>query len=223
MNAKTRTHKQLEAVATYAWFHDADHVDVNLHHAVDDLTFYYQVRNGRVREITKGKSLGIPSIKLTSASVAAHVMAQLAAFVRVNGYSNPPHVRSFPRRAWINAPSTAQPMHDKHGTNVLAMREVGGTRIYYLDGETISSHVPDSVVSDGWLPRARTADDITRPVSEAAARDVLRRLRDDAQALHVRLEALLGAYGGALAVLRLYNDTSCAVAAAADLREALDF
>lgn len=224
-STKIRTAQQLTAVATYAWYHDAQHVDVNLQHEDGDV-FYYQVRNGVVSEIKSvpatSAARGSLSIRQVSPRIARHVTAQLAAHVNANGYHNTPRElrNNYPRRMWVNQPSTLQPMHALHGTNVIAVRDTGGWRVYYLSGETISSHAPEGALSEGWR---ETASTLTRPVSEAAARAVLQRLRDDAQALHVRLEALIGDCGGELAVLRLYKEVRCALSAAADLREALDF
>lgn len=56
-------------------------------------------------------------------------------------------------RMWINQPSTLQPHHALHGTNVLAVPEYGDTmRIYFLSGNTISMQVSRLALSKGWLP-----------------------------------------------------------------------
>lgn len=58
---------------------------------------------------------------------------------------------NLPFRAWINQPSTLQPLHRLHGTNVLAVEEYTDTyRVYFLSGETISQHVPATALSRGW-------------------------------------------------------------------------
>lgn len=52
-------------------------------------------------------------------------------------------------RKWINQPSTLQPLHELHGTNVLydASEEV----IYFLSGPVISQQIIPIVLSDGWV------------------------------------------------------------------------
>lgn len=50
-------------------------------------------------------------------------------------------------RMWINQPSTLQPLHHLHGTNVLAV----GRRVYFLSGPVISMMVPERVLSRGWI------------------------------------------------------------------------
>jgi len=57
------------------------------------------------------------------------------------------------KRMWINQPSSLQPLHHLHGTNVLAYREYGNTyRVYFLSGSIICQQVPGLALSDGWLP-----------------------------------------------------------------------
>jgi hypothetical protein len=48
------------------------------------------------------------------------------------------------KRYWINQPSTMQPLHHLHGTNVLAIYEYYGStsKVYFLSGEVISMQVP---------------------------------------------------------------------------------
>lgn len=58
------------------------------------------------------------------------------------------------KRMWINQPSTSQPWHDWHGTNVLACEEEytpGTVVIYYLSGPIVSSVVSKLWLSDGWV------------------------------------------------------------------------
>ena len=58
-----------------------------------------------------------------------------------------------PRRCWINQPSTLQPLHEHHGTNVLAVPYCEGSHaVYFLDGNVISMVVPSEVLSEGWKP-----------------------------------------------------------------------
>ena len=54
-------------------------------------------------------------------------------------------------RMWINQPSTLQPVHKLHGTNVLAekVRE-GISRVWFLSGPTISADIPTAALSRGW-------------------------------------------------------------------------
>ncbi|MBC8737177.1 hypothetical protein F6X40_10190 [Paraburkholderia sp. UCT31] len=55
------------------------------------------------------------------------------------------------KRMWINQPSTLQPFHALHGTNVLATREYGDTwRIYFLSGSVISQQISALALSEGW-------------------------------------------------------------------------
>jgi len=54
-------------------------------------------------------------------------------------------------RMWINQPSTLQPHHKLHGTNVLARHEYGDTmQIFFLSGEVISQQVSRLALSPGW-------------------------------------------------------------------------
>lgn len=54
------------------------------------------------------------------------------------------------RRMWVNQPSNLQLLHHLHGTNVLAIEEGDGWRIYFLDGAVISQQAERSSLSDGW-------------------------------------------------------------------------
>jgi hypothetical protein len=54
-------------------------------------------------------------------------------------------------RMWVNQPSTLQPLHALHGTNVLAAPESESLfRVWFLSGETISQQAPRSALSPGW-------------------------------------------------------------------------
>lgn len=61
-------------------------------------------------------------------------------------------------RAWINQPSTLQPLHDLHGVKVLAdddcrlvdHADVKNTSVYFLSGPVVSMFVPDGTLSKGW-------------------------------------------------------------------------
>lgn len=66
-------------------------------------------------------------------------------------------------RGWINQPSKMQPLHRLHGTRVLVQVEdclYGGTntRVWFLDGDTISMIVPPGTVSMGWYTQPRCPD-----------------------------------------------------------------
>lgn len=55
------------------------------------------------------------------------------------------------KRYWINQPSTLQPLHNLHGTRVLAHQEKSGQwRVYFTSGDVISQYVPPNVLSKGW-------------------------------------------------------------------------
>lgn len=55
-------------------------------------------------------------------------------------------------RKWINQPSTLQPLHKLHGTNVLAGYESETTSIiYFLSGPIVDQLAPNLCLSDGWL------------------------------------------------------------------------
>lgn len=55
-------------------------------------------------------------------------------------------------RMWVNQPSTLQPLHHLHGTNVLAATDYGDTyRIFFLSGDVISQQAPRNALSAGWL------------------------------------------------------------------------
>jgi hypothetical protein len=55
------------------------------------------------------------------------------------------------KRMWINQPSTSQEFHHMHGTKVLAIRESPVMmRVYFLDGDVISQHMPTKALSMGW-------------------------------------------------------------------------
>jgi streptomycin 6-kinase len=54
-------------------------------------------------------------------------------------------------RMWVNQPSTLQPLHSLHGTNVLAAPEGEGLfRIWFLAGEVVSQQAPRAALSSGW-------------------------------------------------------------------------
>lgn len=61
-------------------------------------------------------------------------------------------VSQFPFRAWINQPSTMQPLHHLNGTNVLAVHEYDGTyTIFFLTGDKVSQQCFGSSLSPGWI------------------------------------------------------------------------
>jgi len=53
-------------------------------------------------------------------------------------------------RMWINQPSTLQPFHNLHGQNVLAEKDWGMMRVYFLSGDIISQRMPVECLSKGW-------------------------------------------------------------------------
>jgi hypothetical protein len=66
-------------------------------------------------------------------------------------------------RMWINQPSTLQPLHKLHGTNVLARREYDDTlQIFFLSGDVVSQQAKSLWLSPGW-----------QPVTPAATEEVL--------------------------------------------------
>lgn len=62
----------------------------------------------------------------------------------------------YPRRMWVNQPSKNQPLHHRHGENVLAIPDLGGEalRAYPLrPSSAISFYAPKGTLSDGWLEK----------------------------------------------------------------------
>lgn len=57
------------------------------------------------------------------------------------------------KRMWVDQPSTSQPLHHLDGTNVLAVPEGDGWRIYFLSGEVVSQVAPKLSLSRGWVRR----------------------------------------------------------------------
>lgn len=54
-------------------------------------------------------------------------------------------------RMWINQPSTLQPFHKLHGSNVLALPDGGDfVRVYFVSGDVISQLIPKLALSKGW-------------------------------------------------------------------------
>lgn len=54
-------------------------------------------------------------------------------------------------RMWINQPSSLQPLHHLHATNVLAQPDTGRTaRVWFLSGDVVSQQVPREALSPGW-------------------------------------------------------------------------
>ena len=63
-----------------------------------------------------------------------------------------------PKRMWVNQPSTLQPDHDLHGTNVIAVPKAldhynCDYEIFFLDGNTISRPVNHLSLSEGWIKK----------------------------------------------------------------------
>jgi hypothetical protein len=56
-------------------------------------------------------------------------------------------------RMWINQPSTLQPLHARHGTNVLAQPYDGDrVEVFFLSGEVVSLITSKETLSPGWRP-----------------------------------------------------------------------
>jgi hypothetical protein len=56
-----------------------------------------------------------------------------------------------PKRFWINQPSSHQPFHHLHGTNVIGVHEYESTyTIYFLSGNVISCQAFKEWLSEGW-------------------------------------------------------------------------
>lgn len=67
-------------------------------------------------------------------------------------------VKDFPKRKWINQPSSLQPLHHLHGTNVLAVPEHGSTwTIFFLSGAVVSQRCSGLCLSDGWINPSRAS------------------------------------------------------------------
>ena len=61
------------------------------------------------------------------------------------------HMKNKIVRMWVNQPSTLQPLHHMHGTNVLATRDSdGGARVYFLSGPIVSQQMMWEWLSLGW-------------------------------------------------------------------------
>lgn len=64
-------------------------------------------------------------------------------------------------RAWINQPSTLQPLHNLHGVKVLACEDTPKTyRVYFLSGPIHSQQVLKNELSNGW-PESAIAKEAT--------------------------------------------------------------
>lgn len=58
--------------------------------------------------------------------------------------------KKVPRYMWVNQPSTSQPEHALHGTNVLAYHEYGRTwQVFFLD-RPVSRQMLGECLSPGW-------------------------------------------------------------------------
>jgi len=94
-------------------------------------------------------------------------------------------VAQFPKRMWINQPSTLQPHHALHGTNVLAVHEYDDTFcIFFLSGEVVSQQVFRSVLSPGWRPAPKVA----QPVAPEVAAELPTLEVDDSQFTRTRVK-----------------------------------
>jgi len=112
-----------------------------------------------------------------------------------------------PTRAWINQPSTLQPFHTLHGTNVLTIPENDDPRhhrIYFLSGGVVSQRIAKEALSPGWVNSVPEENEYTElpgvavleleavRVSELKPGDVIR-----VQGGDMRIESLrpVGQYG----------------------------
>ena len=60
--------------------------------------------------------------------------------------------KNIPKRMWVDQPSTLQPLHELHGTNVLAILDRPGTyRIFFLSGPIIEQEASPEWLSNGWV------------------------------------------------------------------------
>ncbi len=54
-------------------------------------------------------------------------------------------------RMWVNQPSTLQPDHKLHATNVLAIKSTPRCHtIFFLSGNTVSQEIESRSLSVGW-------------------------------------------------------------------------
>lgn len=59
--------------------------------------------------------------------------------------------KRWPQRAWINQPSTLQPLHARHGEKVLVVWEYDDTfNAFLLQGPTISEQMLGIWLTAGW-------------------------------------------------------------------------
>lgn len=76
---------------------------------------------------------------------------EVADAVRLDERVRRRHTGLPPIRAWINQPSSLQPLHYLHGTNVLAVADGPGYfKAYFLSGDTIDMRVSDLSLTLGW-------------------------------------------------------------------------
>lgn len=59
-------------------------------------------------------------------------------------------MKKLPQRMWVNQPSTLQPLHYLHGTNVLAVHDYTW-RVYFLKDAVESMQSASPCLSKGWL------------------------------------------------------------------------
>lgn len=77
-------------------------------------------------------------------------------------------MKSAPQRMWINQPSTQQPLHRRHGENVLAVHEYDDTwLVFFLSGEITSMQVSRLWLSEGWKPQSESETDAVQAVADA--------------------------------------------------------
>lgn len=75
-----------------------------------------------------------------------------------------------PARYWINQPSSLQPLHSRHGENVLAVPYTPGSHaIYTLKGDVTGAVVPSNVLSAGWTLTVDLSQVAWEEIQQAAA------------------------------------------------------
>jgi hypothetical protein len=54
-------------------------------------------------------------------------------------------------RAWINQPSTLQPLHKLHGTRCIVVEQYfDSVRVCFTNGDIVAMDVPTLCLSKGW-------------------------------------------------------------------------
>ena len=57
--------------------------------------------------------------------------------------------KSYPKRVWINQPSSTKPLHNMHGKVGIAIKEKSGlVSIWFTEGTVRSMIIPENILSD---------------------------------------------------------------------------